>query len=77
MNKSICWASVDPVRCKVDFYPGFIAGKIETAYKNKEEKQKHKTSFSEFVPPNIVVIVGIKFVWELTLIRFFKNLCEV
>ena len=38
MNKSICWASVDPVRCKVDFYPGFIAEKIETAYKNKEEK---------------------------------------
>lgn len=38
MNKSICWASVDPVRCKVDFYPAFIAEKIETAYKNKEDK---------------------------------------
>lgn len=38
MNKSICWVSVDPVRCKVDFYPGFIAEKIETAYKKKEEK---------------------------------------
>lgn len=32
---SVCWASVDPVRHKVDIYPGPIARKIETAYNER------------------------------------------
>ena len=31
----VCWASVDPVRHKVDIYPGPIARKIETAYNER------------------------------------------
>ena len=33
---SVCWASVDPVRHKVDIYPGPIANRIEKAYNERD-----------------------------------------
>ncbi len=33
---SVCWASVDPVRRKVDIYPGPIASKIEKEYGERD-----------------------------------------
>ena len=33
---SVCWASFDPVRRKVDIYPGPIASRIEKAYGERD-----------------------------------------
>ena len=33
---SVCWASLDPVRRKVDIYPGAIASRIEKAYSERD-----------------------------------------
>ena len=35
--KGVVWLSLDPVHCRIDFYPGFFAQKIETAFSNKED----------------------------------------
>ena len=33
---TICWISLDPVKCEINFYPRIIANLIETTYKNSE-----------------------------------------
>lgn len=32
----ICWLSVDPVRCKLDFFPRAIAARIEKSYQERD-----------------------------------------
>jgi hypothetical protein len=36
--REVVWLSLDPVRCKLDFYPRVIAERIETAYSSAAEQ---------------------------------------
>ena len=36
--EEVVWLSLDPVRCKLDFYPRVIAERIEKAYSSAAEQ---------------------------------------
>ena len=38
MAANVCWLSLDPVRCKLDYYPRVIAEQIEAAYSSAAEQ---------------------------------------
>lgn len=35
---NICWISLDPIRKEINYYPNYIAKKLEISYKNKYDK---------------------------------------
>ena len=71
-TNDVIWLSLDPVHCRIDFYPSIFAQKIETAFANKQEKCVLGTDFF-----NATVHIGDAEMYQTTpgvyLARNFKQ----